>query len=430
MGKLQCEICGSTSLLKQESYVVCQSCGISYTVDEAQALLSNTIHSKDCCSGTPVSLSGASVSNLFSLAYLLYGAIPDSEKPKFATRLRGVMTDIANQQIKTAFSQIIDISVCEKTVVCAHDTFIDCWNALLEMCKNISISSDDTQSLLRAFDNRFISMAENVLVDAWQDIVTVDYYQGSYKDNTWEDDQYRPDMDAFNAFIDQGDSLIRLMTFCIEQFNEDTILEDKKAAYTNIVVLERALVSAEAFERSVRELTDPDGNVMEEFEYWRTCSVLSDTAKESRLQTIEMCEQHVQDLLDEISARDEAIRQKSVQEYWLSHPSEKQDLEQERDDLLVQISRLESDSDHIDELDEYAHMEDVLQELEHEKTKVSRMHIKQRKDIQEHIDEAQAVYNELNAAIVSKLEIIADEITVLESRVKDIDTILATKIAE
>ena len=34
-----CEICGSTDLVKQDGFFVCQSCGTKYTVEEARKLL-------------------------------------------------------------------------------------------------------------------------------------------------------------------------------------------------------------------------------------------------------------------------------------------------------------------------------------------------------------------------------------------------------
>ena len=36
-----CEICGSTDLVKQEGFFVCQNCGTKYTVEEARKLLGN-----------------------------------------------------------------------------------------------------------------------------------------------------------------------------------------------------------------------------------------------------------------------------------------------------------------------------------------------------------------------------------------------------
>lgn len=39
MKKLQCEMCGSTDMIKQDGVYVCQSCGIKYTLEEARKLL-------------------------------------------------------------------------------------------------------------------------------------------------------------------------------------------------------------------------------------------------------------------------------------------------------------------------------------------------------------------------------------------------------
>ena len=39
MKKLTCEMCGGTDLIKQDGVFVCQSCGISYSVEDAKRMM-------------------------------------------------------------------------------------------------------------------------------------------------------------------------------------------------------------------------------------------------------------------------------------------------------------------------------------------------------------------------------------------------------
>jgi len=39
MKRLQCEICGSTDIIKQNGIFVCQSCGIKYSPEEAKKMM-------------------------------------------------------------------------------------------------------------------------------------------------------------------------------------------------------------------------------------------------------------------------------------------------------------------------------------------------------------------------------------------------------
>ena len=43
MQKLQCELCGSLDIIKQDGLFICQSCGCKYTLEEAKSLLSGTV---------------------------------------------------------------------------------------------------------------------------------------------------------------------------------------------------------------------------------------------------------------------------------------------------------------------------------------------------------------------------------------------------
>lgn len=39
MKQLTCEMCGSTDLVKQDGYFVCQTCGTKYSVEEAKKMM-------------------------------------------------------------------------------------------------------------------------------------------------------------------------------------------------------------------------------------------------------------------------------------------------------------------------------------------------------------------------------------------------------
>ena len=39
MKQLVCEMCGSTELVKQDGFFVCESCGCKYTVEEAKKMM-------------------------------------------------------------------------------------------------------------------------------------------------------------------------------------------------------------------------------------------------------------------------------------------------------------------------------------------------------------------------------------------------------
>ncbi|MBR1408712.1 MAG: hypothetical protein IJ573_07455 [Clostridia bacterium] len=41
-GSIKCEVCGGNSIIKQDSYFMCQSCGIRYSLDEIRKMLLNS----------------------------------------------------------------------------------------------------------------------------------------------------------------------------------------------------------------------------------------------------------------------------------------------------------------------------------------------------------------------------------------------------
>ena len=47
MKQLTCEMCGSTDLIKQDGFFVCQTCGCKYSVEEAKKMIGRDEESKE-----------------------------------------------------------------------------------------------------------------------------------------------------------------------------------------------------------------------------------------------------------------------------------------------------------------------------------------------------------------------------------------------
>lgn len=92
MKQITCEMCGSTDFVKTEGMLVCQACGLKYTVEEAKKLL---IEGTVEVTGTVKVDTTGDVENLLSLAKTALSAKNYAEAEKYATRVLEIAVDNA-----------------------------------------------------------------------------------------------------------------------------------------------------------------------------------------------------------------------------------------------------------------------------------------------------------------------------------------------
>ncbi len=84
MKQLTCEMCGSTDLVKQDGYFVCQSCGCKYSVEEAKKMM---IEGTVEVTGTVKVDDSSKVDNFFTMAENAYEAGNQKEAEQYCNKI-------------------------------------------------------------------------------------------------------------------------------------------------------------------------------------------------------------------------------------------------------------------------------------------------------------------------------------------------------
>ena len=84
MKQLTCEICGSTDLVKQDGFFVCQTCGTKYSVEEAKKMM---IEGTVDVQGTVKIDNTDKLTNYYEMAETAYDAGNKSEAEAYCNKI-------------------------------------------------------------------------------------------------------------------------------------------------------------------------------------------------------------------------------------------------------------------------------------------------------------------------------------------------------
>lgn len=278
MKAMQCELCGSTDILKDGDYFVCQNCGTKYTPENAKKMMVEGVVQVEGTVKVDVS---AQIENYLTIAKRADGAGNKKEAEEYCNKVLeidpenynawllkgksvGWQSTIANPRIDEATSCFLtalehaptdDLAERDKVKQTASDETIKLLLAYATLACNNYASSGSvrqattlTNTLLdikvrtlttllvwgidtTEFSKQIAKKVGDAAVDAWNNHIASDY----------RDDEHRSKY-VFETFIKEGDACISLIDIAISFSTEDDSADIQR--YKNMASMQRDLMNA------------------------------------------------------------------------------------------------------------------------------------------------------------------------------------------
>ena len=349
MKQLTCEMCGSTELVKQEGFFVCQTCGCKYSVEEAKKMM---IEGTVEVQGAVNVQNAAQLESLLKLAHSSFDSKNYAQAEEFcnqvismdslnyeAWKLKG---EAINYQISAKNPRILEVYNCIMTSyrVLSDDakeekkeeildsirtclegeidfwleqfeaqrptdamlnkvksTFLDCATKVADSFAELGYSAKDISDYVNYIQAYFVKKANRTCLDTWKSTVYYNYYRKGFNDD------YHPSKEILTTYIDEADNLIALLEFCIKQFSDDVPVTLRAAVYENIIFYHNKLCEAQSYKRMVSTTTNGYGAVTNRREYWEKDTCLTEAAKANRRKTIAEYKKKVENEFEEDSKK-------------------------------------------------------------------------------------------------------------------------------
>lgn len=327
MKRLTCEMCGSTDLVKQDGTFICQTCGTKYTTEEAKKLLVEV-------EGAVEVKNAAQVDNLLQLAHSSFDSKNYAQAEAFcnqviamdatnyeAWKLKG---EAINYQITTRNQRILEVYNCimtsyrvlddsgkkthreeilkslrvclegeidfrlnqlesqrptESVIFQAENAFLDCTSKILTSFQELGYSDEEAKKYSTDLKAYFVKQANIVCVKVWGST-----YQNYYRDGFTDD--YHPTDEIWQTYLHEGDNLIKLLEFCIDNFVDEVSVTQRALIYRNIIFMLGKLAESKSYKRMVSTTRNGYGAVLNRHEYWDVDRYLTDSAVNARKQII------------------------------------------------------------------------------------------------------------------------------------------------
>lgn len=482
MKKLVCELCGSNDIVKQDGFFVCECCGTKYSLEEAKKIMvdisgSSINIANQAQFNNLVKLANAALdSNNFAEAekqanlalainatdydtYLIKARAIDCqtngeksrllevfncyltayevlEEEKKEERKKELFTEIVNSlknEISFWVNQVEAQRPTNKSIELAKSSLVDSESAL-------SIASDkfkiDITATLDEIKNVFISSVSSMANSAWESTVAYNYYRDSLYDygKHWkrrgEDrtDDYRPMTETMDIFKEEVDNLIELMEYAISNKNDDTDLLVLSAIYSNMAFFREKVRDSVSFVRY--SYSDSYGGY---YEYWTLDRYWTDNTKsmwntdinkwnQLSLKMKQLDEEKKRKIAEEKRIQEEKEAKERFEKYWENHKDEKQKFELEKEQIQNKVIQFEKEIKEIPGNSEIEQFNKVIAELKKEKHNLGLFKLKERKVIQEKINEWEQKVIAVKSRMENAKKEIEGKIEPLVQRIKEIET--------
>ena len=218
------------------------------------------------------------------------------------------------------------------------------------------------------------------------------------------DNVFRPNENIRTTFLKECDNLASLLKFCVKQFNDLTSPKQKEAIYGNIAYFILAPKDQVSYKAMVSTTTNGYGAVVSRSQYYAIDYYLTDSAKASRSNDAAHYQSLKEATIREGKEKEEAARKKRIADYWNDHPEEKDALETERTELIRKMGDIDHAITMHPLLAEIAKLKEKIDALQAEKKAISLFKGKERKAVQDQIDEIDAKVGQLDAEKNQQIE--------------------------
>lgn len=345
MKKIICEMCGSNDLLKKDNVFVCQSCGTKYSVEEAKKMMVEGVVE---VKGNVNVKNAAQLDNLLKLAHSSFDSKNYAQAEDFCNQVIAMDTnnyeawklkgESINYQINVKNPRILEVYNCimtsyrvlnpeekkkhkDEIFTSMYDclkgeiefwveqfevqrptssmlnkvktTFVDCKEKMRDALIEFGYDDKIVQKYIESLTAYFILLADVECLQTWQSTVFYNYYRNGF------DDEYRPTASILQTYITEGDNLINLLEFCIENFNDKVDVVSKASIYRDIIFFNEQLCKGKSYKRMISTTTNGYGAVLDKHEYWDEDKALTKEAIVARNIEIASCKEEIEKLFTE-----------------------------------------------------------------------------------------------------------------------------------
>lgn len=447
MASLVCDLCGGKLVMGAGGVATCDTCGMEYSADRMREKVAelkanggvSAPVSAPAAAPAPVVDNTAMIENFLSMARNAKTNGNNTEAVDYCNKVIemditnweawfikgkavGWQSTLANNRVGeaiSAFCTAIDHCPAEKMDELIDDCIEeinDLHYALLSLrVKNFKTHPNqndmnglrgDVQAIVVNVGNfllkskgripvnniKFARCINNGICDAWK--VVHDDFKG---------DGHPTDYDL-TRFISEGDFLLEAMELAFIFCSDDE--DDKDAAeyaklkiqiYENLIHMQKTITNAQSYE------VDFTGG----YKHYNASKSLTDAAKRIRRSKVTEWEGKISDIKAIDERKKAAAAKKRFDEYWEAHADKKKELEDERAELLKQVSALLEEEKRIPGGEEKAKLQTRIAQLTAEKESLGLFKGKEKKALQEQIDAANAqmkVISDRMAAAKAELE--------------------------
>ncbi len=444
MKQLTCEMCGSNNLVKQDGMFVCQDCGSKYSVEEAKKMM---------VEGTVRVDNSHLIQNYLEMAERAYQSSNNAEVENYCNKIieidpnnyqalmfkgkaAGWQSTLQNNRFAEAincFSSAISNAPDEEK----DDLIIDAKNevenlsaaimelqgdrfekwpdedesagllgAVVEIIKALILFATSVGSDVIDKDELMSPVAtqiNNSVMNAWNNKIVPEYKNDS--------DGYPSDY-AFKQLISRAGYCEKLLDQAIKLSDNDD--EADIIRYKNLIAIHEYLIGSCSYEYRTVEVKGGFWNDYQPTYENRYCKnlELTDSAKSSRRNQISQYRAKIREIERAKAERERAEQaerkriaeeeaQKRFEAYWTEHANEKVQLEAERDGLNDQIKALQSGLNDqlaafnkeiasIPGTSEIANFDARIKQLSNEQAALGLFKGKEKKALQEQIDQVSA----------------------------------------
>ncbi len=427
MKQLTCEMCGSTDLVKQDGFFVCQSCGCKYSVEEAKKMM---------IEGVVVVDNSHLVENYLEMAMTARGSGNNSEAEAYCNKiieieptnyrawlLKGEAAAWQSTLSNLRFNE--GVAAFIKGITYAPEEEKDeIFDDIKEEIKSLSISliklrgerfekwpdKEETngfvsdlsaiiQSVVLFIKNTgriiptnelmapIVTKINNSISNAWSNVISPEYS---------EDTDDRPNKYEWEKYIARIGNCTTLLSKAIELCSDDD--EDDITMYENLIFLHKKAIDSCAWERKYSAYGS----------YWSKSWTLTESAKNSRRSLINAYEDMIKTIKKKIEAKKASEKaqkeliasikaKKRFDNYWEEHEEDKKALQAEKNDLEekiitintslnVIVEEIKKEISDIPGDSEIKSIDEKIKSLTYEKDSLGLFKVKQKKALQDQID--------------------------------------------
>ena len=443
MKQIVCEMCGSNNLIKQDGVFVCQTCGCKYSLEEAKKMMvegtvkvdnthmienylemadrafqsSNGAEAENYCNKVieidpnnyrALMLKGKAAgwqttlqNNRFAEAINYFcSAInnaPDNEKNALISEAKSQVENLSSALIKLQGNRFTKWPDDEETQGLIN-VIGEIYKALLLFMTSIGVGVIDPNELMAPI----ATIINNSVIDAWNSKIRPEYKNDS--------DGYPSDY-AFKKLIARAKNCTDLLEQAIKLSDGDD--EADIGMYKNLIFIHEYMIGSCSYVHKYVKVSYSflDGSPIYDWRYFKSLS-LGDDAVSTRRKLISQYRTNINKIeiaIERKKAAEKAEKERKEKEeakkrfdtYWAEHAADKERLEFERQGLQQQIENLNAWlNEQISTLNwqisgipgqnEINNLDMTIKNLSNEKASLGIFKGKQKKALQEQIDQATA----------------------------------------